>query len=433
MSTLTRTLAGTNMPEVTPIEASAVDKKFTGKSQIELLAITLDLMHAQMGKRPRWNVSLEHLAKKYRVGPAKAACRAEVEARGRAPSTDVPKQVEEAWRLEHRHSLARLAAHMAVRNQIMSFAVPGIDEETHTAALFGMLANTLSLATVLAPSQPKGAVAPENAGCYWAHQSKITEEPKSGIDFGIITDLSNELVKLTLFQAKRPKDKSKFLELKYGHPVRKGKPTKPDIFTAYKQKRLLDRARSILRNGDTLQQVAIKLCGKDLYNDAILTGNESLFSPRYSYEQITAFLATALRGEDHGQIGECGWCFYVQWPYGSRRAPWTAPLIDVLRAKSDPAVGLKHIDFAAILSLALSPETNKVGLVLPKNNIETFAEAITGLMPYLTWGAISDSEDGAEDLIQQVSVGNSQLRQIRQSAPAQAASPSASASTSFKP
>ncbi|GBQ27642.1 hypothetical protein HLH34_00060 [Gluconacetobacter azotocaptans] len=332
-----------------------------------------------------------------------------------------------AEQAERRARFSRLAAHLAVRNQMMWLGPPGVDEETQTAALFGLLATALSTVTLLARGDGGVGGQGREPGCYWAHQRKRADEPRTGGDFGVICDLGDGDVKLTLFQAKRPWEGDEFEDLRMDHQVHSSKPDTPPADTpASEQKQALDLVVQSLAAGDGLDDAVEQLIEHSLWQAALCTGPESLFVPAYSYRQSTALLAAALHGWN-SDCGRAGWCFYVQWPYGEAREPWAISAVAALGPRGGRGAMMRGVRFVDVLAHALSPVCQDIGWILPRRDVAVWAPIISGLMPGLVWGGSAETAEGAAALVRELAGPQADIRQIPQgpavAAPAPAPTP----------
>lgn len=304
--------------------------------------------------------------------------------------------------LSKRHPLYRprlltLIANIAVRNQVMFLTLPGLEEETHTNAFFGILASYIPVVNAMSYGTRLAVGNRADQGLYWVHQQKQTEEPRTGADFGIMTDIDNETVKLTLFQAKRPKTAEAFEEITATHTVRKGNIATPEDLKYRPQTDELDAIFDKVRLGSPLKDILNPAAGFNL-DRALDDGVNSLFRSKLPYKQSLAFLATALRGARGGTGSADGWCHYVQWPYGKRQNPWTLTVTEVLQHG-----GARHGDpnekrFSNILARALSSYDSTIGIRVKKKDISNMASTISSLLPDLLWGCTSSSEEGALQL-----------------------------------
>lgn len=312
-----------------------------------------------------------------------------------------------------RASLSCLAAHMAVRNQVMLLGQHKVDEEMQTAALFGLLANALSMITILASGYTTSSVKKiPTTGCYWAHQKKRIEEPKTGGDFGIITDVGNGDVKLTLFQAKRPQKNQSFNDLRMTQIVHPDMPEPPkSSLCAWKQKEVLQEIKHLLAQGKDINRIDEWLSTNgDLWLDVINRGDNSLFVKNYRYAQSTALLATELTG--WVQSGKGSWCYYVQWPYGEAECPWAISVITALGTDEGTNAIERSLSFADVLAQALSPNVTDIGLVIPFSEVNYWASTISPLMPGILWGGSDESAEGAASLVEAISTTPREIQRI---------------------
>lgn len=383
---------------------------------LDLLAAALDALLATPADGKRWTPSLSNLAADRLQRPEQAFSLASGEAIEMGEDAETACSAglaarDKAWRA----TLSRLAAHLAVRNQVMLLGPQRVDEEPQTAALFGLLANALSMVTLLAPDDAGSSQGPPAAGCYWAHQKKRSDEPRTGGDFGIVTDLDGGMVKLTLFQAKRPQQGQRFEDLRLDHTVHDGMPETPpeNEASAYSQKRALDVIKRALARGCPRDQIFEWLGEKDRWHIACHQGKSSLFVPAYSYQQSTAFLAAELHGWRQNQdAGFGGWCYYVQWPYGDARSPWAISVLKALGPAGGTNASADSLPFVDILAQALSPEETDIGMVIPLGDLGYWAGTISALMPGMLWGGSAGSAEGAVGLVRAVAPTPREIRQI---------------------
>jgi len=369
-------------------------------------AKTVDQMHEQIAPNLNWPVTLQSLAEAY-YNDLNNCDMAISDALACNDQNKVLRLTSFRLRI-HMSRLARVATHMAIRNQVQMFTLPGLDEETHTAAFYGALASYVLLVNGLAPHVDPASRRQSAHGLYWVHQNKLTEEPRTGADFGVMTEIDATTVKLTLFQAKRPSNPERFDEIDYRHTVRSGKPSPScNERYAYAQLKALDHIIGKIVSGSTLERILSETLPRIL-SAALNDGSEALFQAPYSYDQSTAFLATALRGLQKKKTvenlfpkqtpGIRGWCHYVQWPYADRQEPWTATITEVLK---DNGVRRERSDeklLSTLLSYALSPTDCEVGLLVDRSDVAGVVKTISSLLPGLIWGFVSNSEDAAIEL-----------------------------------
>jgi len=281
----------------------------------------------------------------------------------------------------------------------------------------------------------------------WVYQDR-EQESEYGFDFGIVTSLPDDKVKITVFQAKRPASEEATSKISIGHRVRETiRPhlpaTREDLDneinitkqkinsaliagTVSKQKHLrkkLVQLRSVKKNlskhlcamdqRHALQKIVeafkktpeLKHIVDWLFDDHyVLTGAirrdvGSLFNNQYSYLQSEAFLALATQGWTHiSRASDTeNWCHYVQWVNGRDGHSWSASIQDVLRLDGCPD-GCSS-PFARVLANALSPSDESIGLTLPICEVETFASDLLEKAPNLTWGVTADTLELARELL----------------------------------
>lgn len=393
---------------------------------LDLLAATMDALLAKQTGAETWAPSLADLAACRRQRPEQACSAAREDALMQKKDdetalSDGLAAKDKAWRA----TLSRLAAHLAVRNQVMLLGPQKVDEEPQTAALFGLLANALSMVTLLAPDDVGSVHETQIPGCYWAHQKKQSDEPRTGGDFGIITDLGGDMVKLTLFQAKRPQQGHQFKDLRHDHrvhPKMLERPPESDPY-AYLQYQTLNEIRSLLKKGCSLDKIVKRISQQelrrtggnpnDLWQIVCSHGEDSLFISTYSYLQSTVFLAAELKGWlQTGGASFSGWCYYVQWPYGNVQSPWAISVIEALGPDGGTNAFERSLPFVDILAQALSPEKGEFGIVIPCDDLSDWAEAISALMPGTLWGGSAGSAEGAARLVRTVSPLPREIQQI---------------------
>ena len=160
-------------------------------------------------------------------------------------------EVESWLETEPAEAVVAYAAHFSVLTQTCQLGRHGIWEEPQTDALYGLLASSLWHAQFLEDSYP---VSPEEDGerprtRYWVHQNK-NQEAQSGYDFGIVTHFGENNVKITLFQAKRPKDEAAWKKISLGHVIRKNTgQTPPDDTLAKKQQEAIADIKQWIEDG----------------------------------------------------------------------------------------------------------------------------------------------------------------------------------------
>lgn len=352
---------------------------------LDILASTMDLMLLNPMNAMKWTPPLSTLA---------AACRG-------LSGEDL------------RTSLSCLAAHIAVRNQVMLLGQHEVDEETQTAALFGFLANALSMVTLLAAGYTTSLTQKiPIPGCYWAHQKKLTEEPYTGADFGIITDVGDGKVKLTLFQAKRPQQNQRFEDLRMTQIVHSDKPIpSEDNVSAWQQMKRLQEIKTFLAQGNNINTIEdTSFYDGNFWDYVINHGPSSLFVKDYKYEQSTAFLATELIGWLQSRQGS--WCYYAQWSYGKLECPWAISVIAALELNNGYNAISRSLPFVNVLAQALSPKETDIGLIIPFDDVKYWASTISSLMPGIQWGSSAESAEGAANLINAISITQREIQQI---------------------
>ncbi|MFT9089477.1 MAG: hypothetical protein ABF479_00455 [Gluconacetobacter sp.] len=349
-------------------------------------------------------------------------------------------------------ALVGYAARYSVLTQTCQLGRHGILEEPQTDALYGLLASSFWHAGILddaylASADGAGEERDDDAARkrYWVHQSKF-QEAKSGFDFGIVTPFVDGRLKVTLFQAKRPRSEGTWRELFLGQVVRAGKePAFPvdrealhqelrdlneKIATAKKEGRPIgvfaerrNELKSLQGRWDKhsaalAQKAAIaKIKGwikigtkpadiprilgedKEMWESALRCGPGSLFNKPYSYPQSDVFLATALRGWVHpgAETLPRGWCHYVQWVNQRDGAPWSVPLEWALA--TDGRAYRVSAPFAEILAAALSSYDDTTGLLLAHEDLDRFTGLVSDQLPSLVWGCVANRRDIAYDLL----------------------------------
>lgn len=362
-----------------------------------------------------------------------------------------------------RDALDAYAAHFSVLTQACQLGRHGILEEPQTDALYGLLASSFWHAGVLddaylASTEAAGEERDEavTRKRYWVHQSK-TQEAETGFDFGIVTPCGGRLVKVTLFQAKRPAQDQDPKKISLAHMVRKAsRMTLHEHCAAWKQSRdklvhqireakakakeqpgllrTLQGKKNKLRHeaehwnddaGPRAQLAAIATIREafaggatvaealrffddsaEFAEDASRCGEDSLFRAPYSYRQCDAFLATAIRGwrAPGAKTLPGGWCHYAQWLNRGTGEPWSVPLERAFALSGAGRDDTHRRPFAAVLTAALSATDRTVGLIVTEKDLRDLTGAIMSDLPALVWGSGANRPEIARDLLHQCGV-----------------------------
>lgn len=296
--------------------------------------------------------------------------------------------------------IVRLAVYRSVYEMMWTSGLANFNEEHQTASLMGHLTSNFAWYTRLAASDDDGEVddLPE---ILWASQAHH-EEAKTGSDFAIISNISNDdkniNVRIVLFQAKKSYSKNDGNEdFSISHVT--GQPK--DIDLSQEMKLLLSAGQEELAR-DLSPQVMREV-------EEIIAIDAP--KPRYQLESLlrSHFLGRSL------ETSRNQWCFYVIWHkavQGFVKEPtvFSAGSISAsLFEKNDWKTPGRHkitadySFFSDLISSSISNPKYDCGITVPIGSINQFMVNVCKILPKLNIAVASKSRGGNRHIVRALS------------------------------